>query len=47
MINFNTIADLIALADDTHRSMHEFVLAREMHVTQRSKDELWQNMKEN
>ncbi len=47
MINFNTIAELIGLADEKGLMIHDIVLAREMHTSQRSRDVLWQEMQRN
>ena len=44
MINFNTMAELIQLADEKKLSVHDIVLAREMHTSQRTREALWQEM---
>ncbi len=47
MINFNTMAELIQLADEKKLSVHDIVLAREMHTSQRTREALWQEMQRN
>ena len=47
MINFNTIADLIAMAEEKGLCIHEFVIAREMHTTQRTRGALLEEMRRN
>ena len=47
MINFNTVADLIAMAEEKQLPMHEFVIAREMHTSQRSRQDLVAEMQTN
>ena len=47
MINFNTMADLIDMAQEKNVPIHEVVIAREMHDTQRSRDEVLAGMQEN
>ena len=47
MVNFSTIADLIGLAEEKDIPIHTFVIAREMHISQRSKDELCKEMQRN
>ncbi len=45
--NFNTIGELIGLAEEQHLPMHEIVLAREMHTSQRSRESILQEMQHN
>ena len=47
MINFNTMAELIRMAEEKSLPVHDIVLAREMHTSQRSRDVLWQEMQRN
>jgi L-serine dehydratase len=47
MINFNTMAELIDMAAEKDLPIHEIVIAREMHDTQRSKDEILAGMQTN
>ena len=47
MINFNTMAELIEMAAEKDLPIHEIVIAREMHDTQRSKDEILAGMQTN
>jgi L-serine dehydratase len=47
MINFNSIAELIALAEEKNLPVHAFVIAREMHTSQRSREALVEEMQRN
>ena len=47
MINFNTMAELIGLAEEKGLPIHEIVLAREMHDSQQSRELLLQEMEQN
>ena len=47
MINFNTIQELIALANEKEVPIHELVIAREMHTSQRSREALFDAMQKN
>ena len=47
MINFNTMAELIEMAAEKDLPIHEIVIAREMHDTQRSKEEILAGMQTN
>lgn len=46
-VNFNTVAELVALAEAQHVPVHEIVLAREMHDRERSRGEVLQAMLKN
>ena len=46
-VNFNTVAELVALAEAQHVPVHEIVLAREMHDRERSRGEVLQEMLKN
>ena len=46
-VNFNTVAELLALAERQQVPVHEIVLAREMHDSQRSRDDILQEMRRN
>lgn len=45
--NFNTIAELIEAAETQRLSMHEIVLAREMHAAQRTREDILSEMQHN
>ncbi|CUN53085.1 L-serine ammonia-lyase, iron-sulfur-dependent, subunit beta [Mitsuokella jalaludinii] len=45
--DFNTVAELLALAESQHVPVHEVVLAREMHDRERSRGEVLQEMLKN
>lgn len=45
--NFNTIGELAELAEKQHVPMHEVVLAREMHTSQRAREDILQEMQHN
>jgi len=45
MINFHSIADLLTLSARQHIPVYEIVLLRETEVTQRSRAELWSEMR--
>lgn len=47
MISFNTLADLIAMAEEKQLPMHDIVIAREMHVSQQPREKIWAAMAEN
>ena len=47
MINFNTMGELIAMAEEKQLPIHEIVIAREMHVSQRSREAILDGMKQN
>lgn len=44
MINFNNLAELIAMATDKSMPMHEIVIAREMHTSLRSRENIIKEM---
>ena len=46
-VNFNTVAELMALAESQQVPVHEIVLAREMHDSQRSRGDILQEMLRN
>ncbi len=46
-VNFNTVAELMALAESQQVPVHEIVLAREMHDSQRSRGDILQAMLRN
>ena len=45
MINFNNLAELIEAAAEKGLPIHELVIAREMHVSQRSRQDILEEMK--
>ena len=45
--DFNTVGELLALAESQHVPVHEVVLAREMHDRERSRGEVLQEMLKN
>ena len=47
MINFNTMGELIRLAEEKKLPIHEIVIAREMHDSQQSRAEILAAMQEN
>ena len=47
MIQFNTVAELIQLAEEKELQVHDIVLAREMHDTQRPKQAIVCDMQRN
>lgn len=47
MITFNTMGELIRLAEEKKLPIHEMVIAREMYESQRSRDEILAVMQEN
>ena len=47
MINFNTMGELIALAEEKELPIHEIVIAREMHDSQRSREAILTGMQQN
>ena len=47
MINFNTMAELIGLAEEKGLPIHEIVLAREMHDSQQTRESLLLEMEQN
>ena len=44
MINFNNLAELIGIAEDKDLPIHEVVIAREMHTSQRSRGDIIDEM---
>ena len=47
MINFNNLAELIALAEEKNVPIHEVVIAREMHTSMRSREKIIGEMANN
>ena len=47
MVNFNTVAELVQLAEEKSLPLHDIVLAREMHTSARSKQALLDEMQTN
>ncbi len=47
MINFNNLEELITLAEEKRLPIHELVIAREMHTSQRSKADIMKEMADN
>ena len=44
MIQFNTVAELVKLAEEKELPIHDIVIAREMHDTQRPKQAILNEM---
>ena len=47
MIQFNNIEELMALAEEKQVPLHDIVIAREMHDSQRTREAIWQQMAAN
>ena len=47
MIQFNTVAELVKLAEEKELPIHDIVIAREMHDTQRPKQAILNEMQHN